>query len=80
MADLLIRNVDDETKRLLAQRAAANGRSVQGELLKIVRDAVNPEPCSWTAMLRQSAERVDGMEFEPPQRHHPRFTAIELEG
>lgn len=78
MTDLLIRKVDDETKRRLAKRAAENGRSVQSELLDIVRNAVNPEPRSWLAMLRANAEDAGGMEFTPPKRHIPRFTAIDL--
>ena len=39
MADLLIRHVDEETKRRLAVRAAENGRSMQAELLHIITNA-----------------------------------------
>ena len=41
MPDLLIRKVDEETKRKLAIRAAENGRSVQAEALDIITRAVN---------------------------------------
>lgn len=78
MADLLIRNVDEETKRRLTQLAQRNGTSVQAELLSILQQAVETKPASWVSMLRESAESVGGMEFEPPKRHLPRFTAIDL--
>lgn len=39
MPDLLIRGVDEETKRAIAVQAAQNGRSMQGQLLRIVNAA-----------------------------------------
>ena len=78
MADLLIRNVDDETQRRLTQLAASNGTSVQAELLSILQRAVQTQPAGWVSMLRERAEAVDGMELEPPKRHFPRFTAIDM--
>ena len=41
MADVLVRHIDDETKRRLAVRAASNGRSMQAELLHILTQAAN---------------------------------------
>ena len=44
MADVLVRHIDDETKRRLAVRAAANGRSMQAEMLHILTQATLEEP------------------------------------
>ena len=78
MANLLIRNCDEETKRALAVRAAQHGRSQQAEALAILRSTLLEEPKSWVTLIRKNAAEVDGMEFELPKRHAPRFTAVEL--
>ena len=44
MATLTIRNIDDETKRLLRQRAAHHERSMEEEVRQILRSAVRPSP------------------------------------
>ena len=44
MATLTIRNIDDETKRLLRQRAAHHERSMEEEVRQILRSAVRPGP------------------------------------
>ena len=44
MATLTIRNIDDETKRLLRQRAAHHERSMEEEVRQILRSAVGPHP------------------------------------
>jgi plasmid stability protein len=44
MATLTIRNIDDETKRLLRQRAARHERSMEEEVRQILRSAVHPRP------------------------------------
>lgn len=40
MADIVLRNLDASLKDGLRQRAAKNGRSMNAELLAIVRDAL----------------------------------------
>ncbi len=40
MAQLLVRNIDEATKRRLKKRADANGRSLEGEVREILRGAV----------------------------------------
>ena len=44
MATLTIRNIDDETKRLLRQRAARHERSMEEEVRQILRSAVARRP------------------------------------
>jgi antitoxin FitA len=44
MATLTIRNLPDETHKALRMKAAANGRSVESELRRIVGEAVAAAP------------------------------------
>ena len=50
MAQLVVRNLDDEVKRRLRERAARRGRSMEEEVREILRaaaardDAPSPEP------------------------------------
>lgn len=72
MSDLLIRNCDEETKRELCIRAAQNGRSQQAEALSILRAVLLEGQKSWVELIRENAQSIGGMEFEPPARHSPR--------
>lgn len=46
MATLTIRNLDQETKRLLRERAGRHDRSMEEEARQILRSAVQPKPAS----------------------------------
>ena len=43
MAQLLVRNLDEDVKARLRRRAAAHGRSMEEEVRAILRDAVKEE-------------------------------------
>ena len=43
MAQLVVRNLDDEVKAKLRRRATAHGRSMEEEVRAILRDAVKEE-------------------------------------
>ena len=43
MAQLVVRNLDEEVKVKLRRRAAAHGRSMEEEVRAILRDAVKPD-------------------------------------
>ena len=43
MAQLVVRNLDEDVKVRLRRRAAANGRSMEDEVRAILRDAVKDE-------------------------------------
>ncbi len=43
MAQLVVRNLDDEVKAKLRRRAAAHGRSMEEEVRAILRDAVKDD-------------------------------------
>lgn len=44
MAQLLVRNLEDEVKARLRERAARHGRSMEEEVREILREAANVEP------------------------------------
>ncbi len=46
MAQILVRDVDDETKRKLQKRAQRHGHSMEAEIRDILRDAVKIVPSS----------------------------------
>jgi plasmid stability protein len=43
MAQIIVRNIEDEVKSRLRRRAARHGRSMQDEMREILRDAVKEE-------------------------------------
>ena len=43
MAQLVVRNIEDEVKKRLQHRASRNGRSMEEEVREILRDAVKGE-------------------------------------
>lgn len=57
MAQLLVRNVDEETVARLKSRAAAHGRSVEAEHREILRAALAEDamPDPWAEFERLSA-------------------------
>ena len=67
--EITIRNLDHEVHRLLANRAIANGRSVEAEACAILVAAVEPPNFArdWLAM----AEPLS-VELELPERSMPR--------
>jgi plasmid stability protein len=72
MPSILLRDVDELTKRRLAVRAAQNGRSMQAEAKEILRQAVEPEETkeTWIAMLGRVADQAGGYELDIPSRKY----------
>ena len=50
---LSIKDVPEELAQALRERAARNHRSLQGELMSILEDAVRPRPFQADALWRQ---------------------------
>ena len=50
---LSIKNVSDDVARALRERAARNHRSIQGELLDILENAVRPRPFAALELQRE---------------------------
>ena len=62
MAQVLIRNVDDETVRRLKRRARQHGRSLASEVRTILREAVETG-VDWRIQLERVRALFEGREF-----------------
>lgn len=72
MAAVSIRNLDDDVKELLRQRAAGRGVSMEEEMRRILTEAVRPAGTSGLlTALRQAALEVGGVDLELPARDEP---------
>ncbi len=70
MGSITIRNLDDEIKQRLRVRAAAHGRSMEGEVRDILRRATREAlpPTNLAAALRAWVADADRTELELPAR------------
>lgn len=70
MADLSIRNLDDDVKQRLRVRAAEHGRSMEAEVREILTEALrDPEPpANPFAYLRERFAAIGGVELDLPPR------------
>jgi antitoxin FitA len=64
MAQLLVRNIDEEVKTKLQQRARRNGRSTEEEVREILRNAVKGESARRGPLGTRIAARFAGIGFE----------------
>ena len=76
MAQLVVRNIDEDVKSKLQKRARRHGRSTEEEVREILRDAVKEEDRSRpglgsriAAIFAEAGLRED--EDIPEQRGHP---------
>lgn len=60
MASITIRNLDDQTKQLLREQAARNGRSMEEEVRHMLRDATNAPPTIVTPVQSSSISSTGG--------------------
>jgi antitoxin FitA len=84
MASMTIRNLPDETKRLIRVRAAENGRSMEEEVReRLIRDyQPNEKPQklgSWVRDIVASFQEIGGIDLEPPPRE-PMRDPIDFSG
>jgi plasmid stability protein len=61
MAQLVVRNLDDEVKAKLRRRAAAHGWSMEEEVRAILRDAVKQEASPRKGLGTEIAELFRGI-------------------
>ena len=61
MAQILVRQLDDDVKTALQQRARAHGRSTEEEVREILRDAVRTEGTAATPLGSAIAARFRGL-------------------
>ena len=73
MADLSIRNLDDEVKRRLRGRAAEHGRSMEAEVREILTEALREPapPSNPFEYLRKRFAAIGGVELDLPPRNSP---------
>ena len=64
MADIVLRNLDDDTKGKLRQRAASNRRSMNAELREIVSTALAEPRCSSRLGLKKQAADIRALSAE----------------
>jgi antitoxin FitA len=64
MAQLLVRDLEDEVMARLQQRARRYGRSVEGEVREILRDAVKDEGAPTTPLGSRLRARFADIGFE----------------
>ncbi len=73
MASITIRDIDDDLKQRLEQRAAVHGRSAEAEARDILEDALGTKPASpvpgnLADAVRAIVEPLGGIELEPLAR------------
>ena len=86
MASITIRDIDDDLKQRLRQRAAVHGRSLEAEARGILEDALGAKPpapvsgnlsANLADAIRAIVEPLGGIELEPfprqPVREPPAF-------
>lgn len=73
MADLSIRNLDEDVKRRLRVRAAEHGRSMEAEVREILNAALPPSdpPANPFYFLMQRFAAIGGVELDLPARIEP---------
>jgi antitoxin FitA len=65
MAQILVREVDEETKSRLQRRARKHGRSMEAEIRDILRDAVKTAETPSMGMGTEIANLFAGIGFRP---------------
>lgn len=75
MADLSIRNLDDDVKQRLRVRAAEHGRSMEAEVREILTEVLRESepPSNPFEYLRERFAAIGGVELDlPPRSSRPR--------
>lgn len=78
MPSLLIRDINEPTKKQLAIRAAQNGRSQQAEALAILENELNDASSTWVGTLNDLFSETGGIDLPISSRHTPRITGVML--
>jgi plasmid stability protein len=65
MAQILVRNLENEVKARLRRRAKRNGRSMEEEVREILRDAAKNDPRQRKGLGTEIAELFRGIGLKP---------------
>ena len=77
MAQVIVRNIDEDIKTALKRRARMHGRSMEEEVRQILRRAIHEEPPVSAALGTQMAARFAGVGLDQPL---PELRGQEVEG
>ncbi len=66
MAQFVVRNLDDDVKAALKRRARAHGWSMEEEVRRILRSAVNEPPADSTGLGTRIAARFADVGLDQP--------------
>lgn len=66
MAQVIVRNIDEDIKTALKRRARQHGWSMEEEARQILRRAVNEEPAAESGLGTRMAARFADMGLEEP--------------
>ncbi len=75
MAQLVVRNLEEDVKRRLHERAARHGRSLAAELRDILRAAAHQPPAPEEPLGTRIARRFAGIGLTEPLEEFPRQEA-----
>ena len=78
MAQLVVRNLDDDVKLLLQRRAASHGQSMEAEVRDILRDALKPDRRATKGLGSEIAARFQRIGLRPDE-HFPEMRGHLLE-
>lgn len=80
MSMITVRGLDEQTKRLLRQRAARHGRSMEGEARVILAQAVRGEdaPIGLLDAIRRHFSDAPDHELDFPDRSNQQQRPVEL--
>lgn len=68
MATLTIRNLPEQTKRALKERAAKNDRSMEAEVRDILQAAAGQSDDGWAVAWQSATQRLRGDDYVIPER------------
>jgi len=77
MATITVRDLDDDVRDRLRQRAAAHGRSMEAEARAILAASVTDSSWLTTLIEVSTAYTAQGPDLEQPERDLPREVTLE---
>ena len=77
MASITVTGLTDEFMERLGRKAAANSRSVEDEVLHILKQAVGPDEAERSARMKEAAEKLARLRKQVSQRQQERGVNVE---
>ena len=77
MASITVTGLTDEFMERLGRKAAANNRSVEDEVLHILKQAVGPDKAERIARMKEAAEKLASLRKQVSQQQQERGVNVE---